>query len=1160
MTDKIFLLLLIFGVFNLADSQNIVSPFTPINGRKYILKTEDFTKAIQEQKFLLTPFQNTAVQFSERSNFSKELALKYPKIKSYVSNSLPAIYLDIYNGQFNFFTITREGSEFIMPIENTTNEYEWIKTKEMDFTKFSNTPFECGTKDPIENGKPIEIRSKPSDPVQLRTYRLALAVTGEFARNIGTTKEQVLAGLNSHLTRINAVYMVENAIEFKLVSNNDTILFMDGSTDPYTNGNPNLLLNENPGVLNDRIGLNNYDIGHVFGTNTGGVAVLSNVCKSTKGAGTSSTFGVYSGINFFHIPCHEMGHQFSAEHTFNLCDNSNESSGSAFEPGSGSTLMSYAGASDCGANYVQDISDPYFHAQSLSQIKSYSRQSTGSLCGTTTDIGNLSPVVTILSPGNQTIPKQTPFELEGNATDDKPNPLLFNWEEMDLGPKSILGNPIGSAPLFRSFTPNPIPKRIFPSLQFILNGTMSVNEVLPLNTRPLVFRLTARDNDNKGGATTWTDLQMMVTGNAGPFKITSFNTQETIPQKDFFNVKWEVANTDKSPVNCKLVDIFWSNDGGINFEKLVDGTLNDGNEWIIVPSNVTTAGRIKIKAKENVFFDINNANFTVTNTISNQLTVAPFPGSITVCAGHSASIKIKTALSSSADTLFLLMPDNLRAGYSINKNFLVQNDSIKLTVFAFRDALNSNENTTLLFRNSTTNDTVPVSFKLNILSGNIQRTLPVNGQNQVGTRPIFKWKNLNSVSDFKLEVSSTADFKSLVWMKSISSLDTSATIDVDLDPNAIYYWRIHPAQICDLSDIPFSVFHTQALACKVYTANDLPKFISATGTPTITSTINVTDTISLALVTLAILRGNHDFIGDLVTSLKAPSGDSVILWSNLCNNLSNFNLSLDDQAPLPLTCPLTDRKAHQPQNPLSGLLGSASTGAWTLKIQDTKGGSGGSLEEWSLQLCGAVATQGPSAVSNKGIEQLEQRALTVNKNILEYTDSDSNAEQLNIIFINTPGLGTFLLNSKDTIKPGTTITQNDINSGRLSFVAIAVKADTSEKISFIVVDEKNNWTGLQILQIKVLNDPTIAYHSIPDIFQNIKIFPNPIKSNFYILQEENHRLRAEIFNAAGMILEKFNINSRQFALDLNGFRAGIYFLRVFDINEKRMITFKLVKI
>ena len=125
-------------------------------------------------------------------------------------------------------------------------------------------------------------------------------------------------------TRINAVYHRENSIEFRLVEKNDTILFLDGQTDPYTNGNAGALMTANPAVLNDYIGIGNYDIGHVFGTNTGGVAQLSSVCTANKGAGSSSTFGVYSGINFYFIACHEIGHQFSAEHTFNLCDNSND--------------------------------------------------------------------------------------------------------------------------------------------------------------------------------------------------------------------------------------------------------------------------------------------------------------------------------------------------------------------------------------------------------------------------------------------------------------------------------------------------------------------------------------------------------------------------------------------------------------------------------------------------------------------------------------------------------------------------------------------------------------------------------------------------------------------------------------------------------------------
>ena len=66
--------------------------------------------------------------------------------------------------------------------------------------------------------------------------------------------------------------------------------------------------------------------------------------------------------------------------------------------------------------------------------------------------------------------------------------------------------------------------------------------------------------------------------------------------------------------------------------------------------------------------------------------------------------------------------------------------------------------------------------------------------------------------------------------------------------------------------------------------------LSATGTPKITSEINVPDSLNINLVTIPILKGTHDFIADLSVSIQSPSGDSVLLWSNQCNNLSNFNL------------------------------------------------------------------------------------------------------------------------------------------------------------------------------------------------------------------------------------------------------------------------------
>jgi hypothetical protein len=95
------------------------------------------------------------------------------------------------------------------------------------------------------------------------------------------------------------------------------------------------------------------------------------------------TDGIPSGDNFdIDYVAHELGHQFGANHTFTT---GNEGTGVHMEPGSGSTIMGYAGITSAD---VQPHSDAYFHAISIQQITNNMKAKT---CQTNTATGNSIP-------------------------------------------------------------------------------------------------------------------------------------------------------------------------------------------------------------------------------------------------------------------------------------------------------------------------------------------------------------------------------------------------------------------------------------------------------------------------------------------------------------------------------------------------------------------------------------------------------------------------------------------------------------------------------------------------------------------------------------------------------------------------------------------------
>lgn len=573
----------------------------------------------------------------EASNFEPALQERFPEIRAYSGKGItdPSATIKVSLSPDGVQTMTFRAdkeNEFIEKFSEDKKTYAVFRSQR----KPGALPWDCTTKAEQQmvsaiNDQVMTLNTIARSGNNLKTMRLAQSCNAEYSNYFGATSAAqvnlVLEAFNATLTRCNGIYEKDLALHLNLIANTTAVIYYSASTDPYTTMSSwNSQLQS---TLTSVIGDANYDIGHMFGSSGGGgnAGCIGCVCLSGKGSGiTSPADGIPQGDNFdIDYVAHEVGHQLGANHTFSM---SSEGTGVNKEVGSGITIMGYAGitAQDV-ANHSIDI----FHQASIQQIQTNLDSKT---CPVTLAISanNTAPTVAPLT--NYTIPRSTPFYLTAAATDAEGDALTYCWEQNDnsttTGTSSVASATKTTGPNWISYVPSTSPTRLFPKLATLLTGgTISGpltggdaganTEALSSVARTLNFRVTVRDNapyssaTPEVGQTQFANVVVTVNGTAGPFNVTAPNTNVSWPASSSQTVTWSVNSTNLSPINCANVKISLSTDGGQTFPLvLAESTPNDGTEVITMPNIQTATARIKIEAVGNIFFDISNANFSLT--------------------------------------------------------------------------------------------------------------------------------------------------------------------------------------------------------------------------------------------------------------------------------------------------------------------------------------------------------------------------------------------------------------------------------------------------------------------------------------------------------------------------------------------------------------------
>lgn len=794
----------------------------------------------------------------EASNFEPALQARFPEIRSFsgkgITDRNATLKLSISpQGIQTMVFRTEKETEFIEPYSADHTTYVVFKKQTQALPWKCSTPEQQLATSISNQVSTINARSTGD----AKTLRLAQSVTAEYSNYFGATSASqvalVLAAVNATLTRCNGVYEKDLAIHLNLIAASTNVFYYNASTDPYssaTAGSNGAWNGELQSTLNSVIGAANYDIGHLFGASGGGgnAGCIGCICvDNSKGSGfTSPADGIPQGDNFdIDYVVHEVGHQLGANHTFSM---SNEGTGVNMEPGSGITIMGYAGITS------QDLaphSIAIFHQASIAQIQS---NLSGKSCPVTTIISpnNATPVVS--AGGNYTIPISTPFALTGSASDANTGDVLtYCWEQNDnasssqTGSSSVASATKASGPNWISFLPTTSPTRYFPKLSTILAGGLvsgpltggdagANTEALSSVSRTLKFRLTVRDNAPYSstapvtiGQTNFADMTVTVTNTSGPFSVTAPNTAVSWAGGSSQTVTWNVASTTASPVSCANVKISLSTDGGTTFSTLIASTANDGSEAVTIPNTPTTTARIKVEAVGNIFFDISNTNFTITSgssctspsgLVANSVTTTSATVSWTAVSGAS-SYAVDYKLNSSSTWTSVA---TATTATSVNISGLTQ-----ATTYDYRVRTNCTSGSSAY---STAQFTTTGSVTCNAPTGLTASAITSSGAT-------LSWSAVSGASTYEVNYKQAS---STTWLNVAAGLPTPTVNIGTLSANTLYDWRVRATCSGGSGNWTAAQFTTLPTSCASTLDNSTNGTIS--GAATIPFNTNVTGLIS----------------------------------------------------------------------------------------------------------------------------------------------------------------------------------------------------------------------------------------------------------------------------------------------------------------------------
>ncbi len=999
----------------------------------YALDTIELEKALFEEKTLSIPLTNGEIlQFDLKANtlIPQEIKSKY-SYGSWDAMSKDGKYrakIDFTHHGIRAMIFSEEINFFLEPIALGEQHYVQVFSTQ---AHHSHDAFSCYSHGAVSKELYHSDQNDGVIGANKRTLDIAVAATGEYTRFYGGTVADGLSGIITTMNRVNAVYEKDLAISFRLVPDNELLVFTDPQTDPYTNGDLSDMLSENQSTLNAVIGSANYDIGHVFGTSGGGLARINSVCRaSDKAKGVTGLITPQGDIFNVDYVCHEIGHQLGGHHTFNNCDG-DWGGNYSFEPGSGTSIMSYAGI--CGPTNVQAFSDQHFHIGNLIQMTNSVNS-----CADIENSNNYVPEVFLNSPTGLIAPVSTPFVLDGFAIDADDTQLDYSWDQMDVSRIEPYGESNFDGPLFRYIEPSPSQnRRYFPSLHNLIDGDHP-EEVLPEETRTINFNLTARDNHPEAGAVAYKNYSLDFTESAGPFSVT-YPSAEGInfQEGDFITVEWDVSNTDLMPVNCQLVSILLSIDGGLNYDIILNGgTENDGSEDVALPFVSSKSCRIMVKAMDHVFFNISDNDFEIGENPDPEILLLFEDTVFQVCNDNSLNIDFRvegvnnythlTELSIIDPPSFLQFFFDPATAFRTNRDVVLQIFNISSLIpgeYDFKiqaQSLNGEFSAIKTIKLSVQDDRPDAP----------QLTTPSDLEFYTDNSIPYSWFSSPMIDQYHLQIAIDRNFENTV----LDTVLSENTLDFSAGAFGVLYSRISGINLCGEGDFSAPIrYHVSGNSCISY--RDEVNFDIPLGAPSFNLfELEVEQDFMVEKLRLKNIEGQHDNTAVLEFKLFYPDGEEKSLITLPCLDETDYLFGISDESSFGFSCPFDRNIIYRGEELLNDPLPMSSQGTWSLQIINNDATMTGSVKEWTLELCGDQESDSASIQKKRdNILQvpLSSMAIIHDEHVL-YESTGFPSDDIVLKIKSLPLHGGLLLEGQ-SLKEGDWIVQEDLFNRLLSY-------------------------------------------------------------------------------------------------------------------------------